>query len=444
MNKETSSQSTSRSGPADRETNAAPVEIVENGAWCWYQDERAIVDRTNGNLVIASTANRDGHRGAERDGDIDVTFFHPESGRRETFTVHRGLTSYGAGDDHNVPALWQRPDGGIVAMYAGHNNEPVSRYRIRREGRWGPEQEFDWTAIPGGCNFPATYSNLFYLSAEDTLYNFARVNDRSPNLMLSSDHGSTWRYGGQLTRPEGDVGYVNGYFIYAGNGVDRIDFIATEHHPRDFNTSLYHGFVRGGKRHDAQGTVLGGTLLDRETAPHVHEFTPVFRAGTEVEGAVMTRAWNLAFRHYPDGRLALLFQTRADDSDQDHRFFHALFENGEWTWQYLAKAGPKIIPHEEDYTGGGALHPEDPFRLCISTPIDPRGGEDLGRHELFSGRRTASGWEWTPVTANSPRGNFRPILVPRPDHPPALLWWRGIYHASQNYDASVVGLFEGI
>ena len=126
----------------------------------------------------------------------------------------------------------------------------------------GPERRFDWNTMPGGTDLVNTYSNVFYLSAEDRVYNFARADERSPNIMYSDDRGATWSYGGQLTEPEASIGYVNGYFKYASNGVDRIDFIASEHHPRDFDTSIYHGYA---SRQD-EATRPDGTVLDADIA----------------------------------------------------------------------------------------------------------------------------------------------------------------------------------
>lgn len=416
------------------------VQFNENGAWSWFQDERAVVDTAGGRLVVGSVANRFGVGGTLRDGDIDAVFFDLASGRRQRFTLKPNYTSYGGGDDHNLPAFLVRPDGAYLAVYAGHNNDTYSYYRIYDDGRWGPEQRFDWDTMPGGTNFPTTYSNLFYLAAEDRIYNIARTDDRSPNLMVSGDGGVTWTYGGQLAEPDTSIGYVNGYFKYTSDGVDRIDFIATEHHPRDYDTSIYHGYLQDGRSHRTDGTVLDDDVRDK-TAPRVEQFTPVFAAGTVVDSVAMTHAWTIDLQHYPDGSLGALFKARAGDADTDHRFFHARLDGGQWTWTYLGKAGPKLFGREEDYTGLGALDPNDPARLYLSTPVDPRDGAELDAHELFEGVRGGDGsWTWQPTTWNSTRDNLRPIVPAWDAEHTAVLWWRGTAVTSQNYDAAVVGV----
>jgi hypothetical protein len=37
--------------------------------------------------------------------------------------------------------------------------------------------------------------------------------------------------------------------------------ITTEHHPRDFNNSIYHGFVSGGRIHRSDGTIVDDDIL---------------------------------------------------------------------------------------------------------------------------------------------------------------------------------------
>jgi hypothetical protein len=99
---------------------------------------------------------------------------------------------------------------------------------------------------------------------------------------------------------------------------------------------------------------------------------------------------------------------------------------------------------EQDYVGLGALHPNDPNVIYISTPFDPRDDTNLNVHEIFKGVTADYGatWTWTPITRNSVRDNFRPIVPVWDENNTALLWWRGTYLSAQNFDAAVVGLIE--
>src|SRR5262249_2893537 len=149
--------------------------------------------------------------------------------------------------------------GRYVAAYTGHNLDRLTRWRVSLHPhdptQWTPEQTFDWSKPPASCGKKkVTYSNLFHLTAEPCTYNFVRAINRDPRLLVSSDEGTSWSYGGQLLSDK-NLGYVNGYVKYASNGTDCIHFIATEHHPRDFNNSIFHGYFRGGRTYSASGVL---------------------------------------------------------------------------------------------------------------------------------------------------------------------------------------------
>ncbi len=413
------------------------IQFNDNGAWCWYQDERTVVDITAGKLIIGSDASGSGVGGFSRDGTIESVIFDLQTGQLQRFT----FMDVGC-DDHNTPAFLVRPDGKYLAMYAQHYDD-YSRYRIYEGSDWSAEQRFDWRTIPEGTDFSTTYSNLFYLSAENKVYNIVRCYARSPNLMVSSDLGETWTYAGLLTEPDISIGYVNGYFKYWSNGVDRIDFVCTEHHPRDYNTSIYHGYIRNGQSFDSNDTTLDSDISDK-TAPKPADFTQVFAANTVVNNITMTRCWTIDLQTYEDGTITTIFKARANNSEMDHRFFYTRYDGSSWTSTYLGKAGSKMYWSEQDYVGLGALHPNDPNTIYISTPFDPRNDADLSVHEIFNGITTDNGtsWTWTTITCKSVRDNFRPIVPAWDKDNTALLWLRGTYYSAQRFDAAVVGILD--
>jgi hypothetical protein len=417
----------------------------DNGAWCWYQDPRIIVDQTNGTMLIGSVAAPQGPEGDLRAGNIELTCFDLTSGSRKRIVLHEKLEA----DDHDLPALQIRPDGRYLAMYAKHKRDNLSRWRTSKNPHdalaWRDEQVFDWSALTGRSN--VTYSNLHYLSAEKRLYNFVRAINDDPSIMVSTDEGDTWKYGGKLLT-ESKVGYVNGYVRYASNGVDRIDFITTEHHPRDFNNSIYHGYVKGGKLHDSAGTVIDDNIFDDQGQSQTR-LTRIFAADTVIGGDTMTHGWTVDLRLDRSGNAVALISCRANDIPEnsnfnDHRFFYARFDGRQWHTHQLAKAGARLWDYEQDYTGVGAIHPHDTNVVYISTPFDPRDQSPLAKHEIFKGVTGDGGatWQWTAITKNSSVGNFRPIIpVWDADHT-AVLWFRGTMDRSQRYDAAIVGIIE--
>ncbi|MEJ2627488.1 MAG: carbohydrate binding domain-containing protein, partial [bacterium] len=430
--------------------NGNLIQFKENGFWCWYQDERAVVDTVTGNLVLAAVASASGPGGWPIDADINAVIFNINTMRSQQYMLKKGGGIAFYCDDHNEPALLVRPDGKYLAMYAAHFNDTSSYYRIYDGNAWGPEHRFNWNEeITGGSNFQTCYSNLYHLSAEGKTYNFARTNNKSPNSMVSTDMGDTWAYGGQLTTGS-NIGYNNGYYKYNGNGIDRIDFICTEYHPRDYNTSIYHGYIKNGKSYTSEGTMVDDNILNNDFIPDGNDFTTVFAAGTVIKGMTMYRCWNMDVQRYEDGTIAALISARINNNegslvpsaDPDHAFIYCRYNGTEWSYTYLAQAGLKLLEWEQDYTGLGALHPDDPHIIYISTPIDPRDDADLGVHEIFKGVTDDQGatWQWFPLTRNSVRDNLRPIIPAWDENHTALLWLRGSYFGT--FDAAVVGLIE--
>ncbi len=417
-----------------------------NGGWCWYQDERAIVDQAAGKLLMSSISDESGTDGSKRVGDVDVVSYDLASGHIDRFVLHAGLGD----DDHDVAALLIRQDGRYLAMYTRHGGDKLSRYRISTKPHdatsWEPETTFDWASTPGS-DFKATYSNLFYLPAEKRTYNFVRANNRGPNILVSSNDGTSWTNGGNLVFNPTFVGYVNGYFKYASQGLDRIDFIGTEHHPRNFNNNIYHGYIRGGKMYRSDGSLVDPDIFDND-APNQTALTTVFQSDLEDGKQVHTRAWTTDLHIDAGGNPYAIFSTRANDvpvntnGNNDHRFWYARYDGKQWNVHPLAKAGARLYDSEQDYTGLVALDPHDPNRLFVSTTIDPRDDAALGVHEIFQGQTTDGGttWTWTPITFHSKVDNLRPTVPIWDAGHTVLLWLRGKYTSMHDFDLDVVGL----
>jgi BNR repeat-containing family member len=440
------------------------IQFNDNGAWCWYQDERAVVDQAAGKLVGGSDASGYGFGGSPRNGEINAFMFDLQTG-----TVGRSvlLASGGHGfgcDDHNTAAFLVRPDGKYLTQYAGHNNDKFSYFRIYDGSTWGVEANFDWNTIPGGSSDPTSYSNPHYLSAENRIYSFVRCNNnKSPNILVSTNYGDTWSFYGQLVKPDGNVGYNSGYFRYCDNGVDRIDFICTEAHPRDIFTSIYHGYISNGMSFKTDGTVVDNNLNDTN-CPVSRNFTPVFTNGTiSPPGQTNYRCWNSDVQRYPDGTIECIIHARINNNassgypdtgiNPNHSFFFCRYNGTNWTSTYLCQAGYKMYSSEGDYVGLGCLSPNDPNTIYLSTAFDPRavqpGVKDTNQpyssvREIWKGVTTNHGasFTWAPITQNSVRDNWRPLVPGWDANNTALLWFRGPYITAQSFDMAVLGIVE--
>ena len=424
--------------PADPTGNNAVVGTVtsfnDDGAWTWYSDERAVVDVAGGKIIVGSDAN-----GGSRNGAIEAVIYDVATGNKTRAQLGKLQP-----DDHNTAAFLVKPDGKYLAAWAGHN-ENCNTYWSNYDGSaWAAQKTFAWGNLgcPTSTGKQVTYNNLWNMTAENKIYNFIRSVDTSPNLLVSSDNGATWQYGGRITfTPQ--VGYVAGYYKYWGNGVDRIDFFATEAHPRDNDNNLWHGYVKGGKTYNSLDQVKDDDISD-DSGPDVVAFTKVFSTGTTVNGERFNHMWNSDLMRWSDGTIAAIGmgRTQNDGTNPDHSFLYFRFNGTEWKTTYLGKAGKKLYDDEQDYVGLGALHPNDPHIVYIASPYDPRTGMAISKREIFMGVTCDDGatFQWTPITWNSSQDNIRPIVPQWDGNHMVLLWFRGSYSTAQIYDEEVVGI----
>lgn len=398
--------------------------IKHNGGWCWFEDERIIVD--NNRLIIGTVKSPE--------GDIDVTVYPLDTDEARTITLHKGLQS----DDHDSPAFLVLPNGHFLAAYSKHGSDRLMRWRISKHAgdatEWTTEQTID---VGAG----ATYSNLFCLKSENNrLYNFHRGIGWDPNFMISDDLGETWRYGGQLLRNENDPeNRMRPYLKYASNNKDTIHFIATEAHPQQHeSTSIYHGYMRNGKVYRSDGT----RIRDLSEGPaEPSELTQVF------QGDAQNKAWTIDIHLDTNEHPYIVYSVHL--SSDDHRYRYARWDGETWLDQEIAHAGTRLYKGEEHYTGLAALHPHDPNRIYISTDVHPVTGHPLisekdgKRHyEIFLGlkNRNEAAWSWNAVTENSTADNLRPIIPISNDQLDSILWLRGTYNTYTDYNLDVVGI----
>ncbi|MBN2036420.1 MAG: T9SS type A sorting domain-containing protein [Chitinispirillaceae bacterium] len=408
-------------------------EYNNDGAWCWFQDERAVIDTVKHKLIVGST---------NMQSSCDVVIFGLENMRNES-SKRFGRLDYS--DDHNAPAVVVAPNGNYIAMWA-HHYDSKHHYSIYSNGNWSNERTIEWSKWANGQDYDVAYSNLYYLSDEKRIYNLSRTfNVRSPHFVYSDDNGGSWEFGGQLTTHDVVDTYNRGYYKYWGNGTDRIDMCFTEEHPRDQKTSIYHGYIQDHKLYDSEGNVADEDIYDEKVIPTFESFTKVFAHSTKVNGVEMGRCWQHDIARYDNGVIVILFKARANDAIDDHRNFYARYDGNEWKTTYIGKAGRHIYGDEHDYVGLGAVNPDDPNRIYICSAHNP--GDDnaspSAKREIWRGTTKDNGetWKWEPVTANSSEDNWRPIVPKWKPGKEALLWFKGVYTSAQNIRSKVIGTF---
>lgn len=414
---------------------ASPIiELNDNGAWSWFQDQRAIV--ANGKLIVGSVrAVGTFSNGADENwGNVEVSVLDIENQISDGTSI---LFQHFEQDDHDNPALLELPDGRILAAFSKHGIDRIvysSRSEVGNPLSWGTPQSF---TSPGQTGLPfmpdnVTYANLFRLSSGRIL-NFYRGPGYDWNYMVSDDDGETWSYGGKVL--DGGDGY-GPYMKFAQAG-DVIHFVVTEDHPREFNNSLYHGYLQNGTLYKSDGTEVGPLSITSSTEIEPTDFTKIF------QGDADNVPWMTDVEIDGKGAPIVLFTVQKDGAGLprgqggfDHRFHYARWD-GSWSEQEIAYAGSRLYASEDDYTGLGAIDPNDSNVIYLSTDAHPTNGaalynRSLVRHrEIFKGVRSGAAWQWTSITANSDVDNIRPIVPRWSDGRTSLVWMRGMYRANR-------------
>lgn len=426
-------------------TSGTVVQLSYDAAWGWLSNERAVVDVASGKLLASSNA--------YETGATEVVIYNLSGGAKVAYV----LGSPGQ-DDQNSAALLVKGPGEYFAAWTGHEVDCNTYFSNFSDSAWSSGDMVNWSTpgiAPQDCpwateaavDLHVNYNNVWEMSDESRYYDIVRAVGGSQTLLSSDDGGLTWSYAGQLTRPASY--YPFGYYSYWGDGQSRIDFIGTEAHPRDEDTSLYHGYLEGGQVYDSHGVSQDTDATD-DMAREATTFTQVFPAGMMLGGVALGHLWNLDLVRYDDGTIAAVWQGRVDGtsgSSTDLRLAYSRFDGTSWTSTYLGQAGPYLSDNEQDYTGGAALDPDHPDTIYISTAVDPRDDTTiLDHHEIWKGVTCDDGvsFEWTPITMSSMVDNLRPTVPKWDEDHTALLWIRGLYTSPQDFGTELVALILGV
>ncbi len=426
----------------------APVVLNDDGGWCWFQDERALV--ISDTLVFGSVPS--GRKDPARLGMVEATTVDLKTLAARRFRLSATpVERAGRYDDHDVAAFVARGDSRLVAVWAGHGFDNRILWRVStRPGDasvWSDERTF----VPSPTS-SVTYSNLFRLTGErGRIYDFYRGLDNrfKPSVAWSDDEGETWTSGGVVIDVPAQFKH-RPYVKYASNGKDTVHLVYTEGHPRDFDNSLYHVFYRGGSLHGSDGKAIR-TLAEGLRDPA--EGTRIF------PGDARNVAWVADVELDAQDRPYVAYSVQKDSAGlprgqggEDHRYRVARFTGRGWEDAEIARAGRRLYAGEDDYTGGVALVPGDPTRIFLSTDVDPATGaplvsqKDGKRHyEIFRGESKDGGrsFVFQPLTRHSTADNLRPIVPRTDDGREIVLWLRGVYRSYTDYELEVVGSFPG-
>ncbi len=404
--------------------------FMRNGGWCWYQGPRTVIN--DGKLIIGGV---DG-----MNGDVNVAVYDLESESIDgQVTLHKGLQR----DDHNAPALYVRPDGSILSVWAKHAREKRHYYAISDKDnylKWG-DMKIDVPKYKGDLGL--TYMNLYYLKDQNKLYNFFRDGEHyNPSFVTSSNHGKSWGNYTHLIANEVS-GRNRPYAVYSQKDENTVAIVYTDAHPRDYGNSLYYVEFRNGEFFKADGTKIhslknGPLKTTQGEKIYSGSDTKSKPAGFE---SVPNSAWNCTMvtdeNGYPHIGYTLYL------SDTDHRYRVAKWDGERWIDREIAYGGMCLYHRESSYTGLMALDPTNPDIVYISSDVNPANGQEVaGTHEIYRTDLSQLPDDkdplWEVVTFGSRYRNIRPIVVAK-DGYKVLLWLHGEWHNFTNYDVNVVG-----
>jgi putative BNR repeat neuraminidase len=410
-------------------------ELVADGAWCWFQDPRAVHyvgahDRT----YIGYVTSR---------GDIDIAAQDAGTALITRTTLHPLLQA----DDHAAPGLSVLPDGRIAAFYSKHGGtQMLYRISVRAEDitAFGPELTVPTNTTKGGVY---TYGNPVYLSAEHRLYLFFRSGDNRPAMTWTSAASGfkSWAIAKDLVVPDGVAGAPRPYIKYATNGVDTISFAFTDGHPREVaNNSVYAAVYRKGVLRAPDGTrlsVIDATAEGDETTAdaglplgpaHTNWLRPSTAHPQGNGGLVYDGSgpggvgWVEAMALSPQNVPVIVYSTYADPTDAIYRY--ARWNGSGWTDSAITDAGGKITTGEAEpqYSGGADLDHNDPSTVYLSRETYP-GSEQWELEVWTTGDGGATFASHHEITSDSVLKNVRPVVPWGSPGEIKLLWMVGSY-----------------
>ena len=390
--------------------------LSKDGAWCWFQDPRAVYIEGEHRRTYAGWVTKT--------GQLKIGFHDHDTG----MTAEHTLKEEWEANDHSANSLLVLPDKRIMTFYTKHNKRGLFCKRSLK-----PEDINGWEKEIIVADTPAvTYSNPVYLSDEERFYVFWRGQTWKPTYSTSGD-GTTWAEPRVLLEEKGREAHnIRPYTKVVSDGKSTIHFAFTDGHPRDESkNSVYYMKYNKGAFYRADGRLIGSI----DNLPIGHSACDIVYNGKS--NGIRAWIWDIALS--PEGNPVIVYAVFPDE--KDHRYRYACWNGRQWLDSEIVPAG-KWFPRtprrkterEPHYSGGIGLDHADPSRLYLSREIN-------GIFEIEA-RRTNDGgkqWEIEPITIDSRYDNVRPVVPSGyggPDH--HLLWMRGEYFHFTDFRTEIV------
>jgi len=429
-------------------------EIAPDGAWTWFNDERACF---HGDYLYAGYVRADGH--------VGLTRYHPPTG--ESASMQLSTEAARENDDHNNPSIVVLPDKRLLVTYSRHHKDEFFFWRVSHN--LYPSRAEDWSPeMRRPTPSRTTYANTFRLSEEENrLYNFFRGINFNPAISISEDSGQSWSEAIHFIRS--GTGRVRPYTRYCSNHRNRIDLLYTDGHPRDEKNSIYHLYYQGGGFHESTGQIIRPFTrlpIDHDAGRRGTVVYPYSEESSHPLSIPWGRAWVWDLHYDEKGNPVCVFQVlpyaaegigEMDILAWPHSrilYYYGRWTGSKWVCHRIANAGRGLYEEENFYAGGIAIDPENPGTVYLSSnarhpfdDLEPNREVPLnpeGRYELWRGESADKGetFQWEPITQNSSADNLRPIVPERHGCKRHLLWFQGRYTRYQDFDTRIMGIFD--
>lgn len=389
-----------------------------DGAWCWFNDPRAIHYKGQKDQTYIGWVSSK--------GDIVIASYDHQSGHIQKKVLHASYEP----DDHDNPGIFIRKDGRIVVFYSKHSTEPAHRLISTNPediSSWGEDYQFGQRV---------TYPSPFQCG--DSILVFYRGIKWHPTVAVSTDNGQSFQKSMQLISGGGDRPYAR----YSQDKKGAIHIAFTTGHPRnEAHNQVFYVKFQHGNFYRADGSFIqsfnhGATPLNVDSC----------RTDLVYNARFLGKGWIWDLTTDTMNRPVMVFASFPNDSL--HLYHYARWTGKEWYSTVLTDAGPWFpqtpagtVELEPNYSGGISLDPNNPSQVYLSRKIK-------NSFEIFSYKTCDGGisWKSEALTHDTPEGlvNVRPI-VPR-NHVTGkfdVIWMRGSYqHYYAKYKTSLVYFSE--
>lgn len=389
--------------------------FTEDGAWCWFQDPRAI--------YIKGKYERTYTQWMTKTGQLVIGAYDHSTGDVETFVLKENWDI----DDHNVGAFLLLKDKRIMVFYARHNKEGIFCRTASL-----PEDILSWEEeITISRASRITYAHPVFLAEEGIYYVFWRGPSWKPTFATSRD-GKNWSEAKILLQDDANDGsQVRPYTKITSDGRSTIHFAFTNGHPNvEPQNSIFYMKYENGAFYKVNGDAIGSI----HSLPIQHTESDIVYDGKSTN--IRSWIWDIAIDQ--DGNPIMAY-TRLPEPE-DHRYHFARWNGNEWIDQELTKGG-RWFPQtpqgekerEQQYSGGIALNHNNPFELYLS-----KQKESSFEIERWVSKDKGKNWETMDITSNSKNLNVRPVVPRTYEHQKSIvLWMFGDYENYKKYNTGI-------